>query len=1088
MIGRALCPILVGREEELSDLEDGLLSALRGEGGVAVLGGEAGLGKTRLSQELVWRAQRLGCEVMSGACSQADLALPYLPFIEAVGNRLAMVDVEALKRELGPAAVELGRLFPQLSSGPAPPEADATQAKSRLFEAMVSLLRAVAGDRGLLLVIEDVHWADPSTRELIDYMTRRLRGAYALVLATYRSDELHRKHPLMPLLQAWRRSAQVSTVELKPLSPAGVGQVISAIFEGEEVGDEFRDFMHSRTDGNPFAIEEMLKAALDRGDIFRTASGWDRKDVKDLRLPETVRDTVLMRLERLQPEHAEVLRAASVLGRNFTYPLLVSLTGLDAGTVLGGLDISVQHQLLEEEGSAASYRFRHALTQEAIYDGMLTPRRHQLHSRAADALRAAGAPSIDVAGHLIAAGRTEEAVPVCLAAAAEAMATDAHSDAAELFERALTYMTDKAERARLGCRLGQALTYSGETSRGRQYLEESLAALPADTEVHEVANYRLSLGRALWEMNQSEESRREYEAARDSLLDHPPSRELGIAYVRLAGIHTFAQREKEGYAAATEAVRVAEAAGADDVKAWALNFIGLSLLGQGMEDEGFEYMDRSYRDAAAMGLHFYAANACYNDIWTRVHLLRSDGIEERLARYYSIPSTPVNDYSRAYIESLVRFQQGDVARAAALALRGLELAQETGHAKMIWRIQVQLAAVLLEQDRTDDAFTHLPAIETRVETQDVSYDGLARARLLLERGSEAELREFGRLTLDVAAELAYLSAALLAGVEALVRVGDLQSARQVLEAARDRRSTWPKPYVTHARGLVALAEGEVAEARTLAGEAVAGYARAHARLDEVRALLLLAEADAAGDDPSAAAEALSRALVIAAETGATLLARKARELASRLSIDVEPEKATAAAPAKPEPQVGEKMVSVLFVDVRGYTSMTRASTPAEMVDRIGSLQRWARQETERRGGMVDKFGGDAVMATFNVSGTSVDHALDALQAAIAIRDKGALMGLPIGAGIAVGPAVVGRLTEVGNVSVLGDTPNLASRLQGEAADGEIVLSAEAYRRVRGWVDGKPMTAETMSLDLKGFDGAVSAVRVRRHTSDRQPVS
>jgi class 3 adenylate cyclase len=1084
MIGRALCPILVGREEELSDLEDSLLSALRGEGGVAVLGGEAGLGKSRLAQELVWRAGRLGCEVMSGACSQADLALPYLPFIEAVGNRLAAADVELLKKELGPAAVELGRLFPQLSSGPAPPEADATQAKSRLFEAMVSVLRAVAADHGLLLIVEDVHWADPSTRELLDYMTRRLRGANTLVLATYRTDELHRKHPLAPLLQSWRRSGQVSTIELKPLSPEAVGQVISAIFDGEEVGPEFRDFMHDRTDGNPFVIEEMLKAALDRGDIYRTDSGWDRKAVKDLRLPQTVRDTILLRLERLQPDHAEVLRAASVLGQSFTYQLLVSLTGLDAMAVLAGLDACVQQQLLEEEGSAATYRFRHALTREVIYEGMLTPVRQQLHSRAADALRAAGAPSIDVAGHLVAAGRTDEAVPVCLAAAEEAMATEAHRDAAELYERALAYMTNQAERARLACRLGQALIYSGETTRGRQYLEEGLSTLPQGIEVHEVANYRLGLGRALWETNQPEDSRREYEAARDSLLDQPPSRELAIAYVRLSGIHTFNQRDKEANSTANEAVRIAEALGAEDVKAWALNFLGLSLIGQGHEDEGFDYLDRSYHDAMAGGFPFYAANACYNDVWTRVHLLRTEAIEDRVRRFKSLPPTAANDYARAYIESLSRLQLGEVEHAAALARRGLELAQDSGHAKMTWRISVQLAEVLLEQDRLDEAEALLPAIETRVETQDVTYDGLARARLLLERGSEAELREFGRLTLEVADLVAYLSRALLAAVETEVRVGDLQSAHRILESARARPATWPKAYVLHARGLVALAEGDLVEARTLAGRAVAGYGTARARLDEVRALLLLAETEATGDDLEASTATLWRAWEIAAECGAALLARKTRELASRLSIEFEPAMTAPASTRRPEPLVGEKMVSVLFVDVRGYASMTREKTPAEMVDRIGSLQRWARQETERRGGMVDQFGGDAVMATFNVAGATVDHALDALQAAVAIRDKASLMGLPIGAGIAVGPAVVGRLTEVANVSVLGDTPNLASRLQALAADGEILVSEEAYRRVRAWVESKPMTAEAVSLELKGFDSTVRAYRVRRRAQDR----
>ncbi|MDP9325550.1 MAG: adenylate/guanylate cyclase domain-containing protein, partial [Candidatus Dormibacteraeota bacterium] len=696
------------------------------------------------------------------------------------------------------------------------------------------------------------------------------------------------------------------------------------------------------------------------------------------------------------------------------------------------------------------------------------------------------APSIDVAGQLIAAGRTEEAVPVCLAAAADAMAAHAHRDAAELYERVLAHMTEGPERARIACRLGEALVYSGETTRGRQYLVEGLAALPAETEVQEKANYRLSLGRALWEMNQTEDSRREYEAARDSLLDKSPTRELAIAHVRLAGIHVFAERAEEAQAAATEAVRVAEAAAADDVKAWALNFLGISLLAQGREDEGFEHLDRSYRDAMAMGLHFYAGNACYNDLWIRVHVLRTETVEDRLVRYNSLPSTPYNDYSRPYIESVARLQLGEVERAAALAREGLELAQESGSAKMTWRIQVQLAAVLLEQDRIDEAAAHLPAIDSRVEVQDVAYDSLARAGFLLERGSEAELREFGRLTLEVVDFVAYLAGTVLASVEALVRVGDLESARRIIDSVRARPTTWQKPYVLHARGRVALAEGDVAEARILAGQAVAGYGKARARLDEARALLLLAEAEAAANDADASRAALTLASKMAAASGAARLARQTQELASRLSIDLEPSM-TRPAP-KPEPAMGEKMVSVLFLDVRGYTSMTREKTPADMVDRIGSLHRWARHETERRGGLVDQFGGDAVMATFNVAGTTVDHALDALQAAIAIRDKASLMGLPIGGGIAVGPAVVGRLTEGGNVSVLGDSTNLASRLQAQAGDGEIVLSDEAYRRVRAWVDDKPMTAEAVSLELKGFDGVVKAYRLRRRALEREPVA
>jgi class 3 adenylate cyclase len=144
-----------------------------------------------------------------------------------------------------------------------------------------------------------------------------------------------------------------------------------------------------------------------------------------------------------------------------------------------------------------------------------------------------------------------------------------------------------------------------------------------------------------------------------------------------------------------------------------------------------------------------------------------------------------------------------------------------------------------------------------------------------------------------------------------------------------------------------------------------------------------------------------------------------------------------------------------------------------------TLHRWAAAEVGKRQGVVDKFAGDAVMATFNATGARLDHAMQALDAALALRDKAALMDLPLGIGIAVGPAVVSRSVGAGNVSVLGSTTNLAARLQTAAAGGDILLSDEAYRRVAAWLEERGLAAEPEQLELKGFDGAQSAYRLAR---------
>ena len=222
MIEQALCPTVVGRDREADALEDALLDALRGEGRLALLAGEAGLGKTRLARQLVERAERLGAVVLWGGCSEAEFALPYLPFIEACGNHVSSVGAEAIRARLGPAAQDLAALLPQFGRAAAALNDPST--KLRLFEAVFLFLQAEAQAAGLLLVVEDIHWADASTRELLDFLARRLRATRILLLATYRPDEMHRRHPLAPYLQAWRRGGSATVVELSPFGPETVAE------------------------------------------------------------------------------------------------------------------------------------------------------------------------------------------------------------------------------------------------------------------------------------------------------------------------------------------------------------------------------------------------------------------------------------------------------------------------------------------------------------------------------------------------------------------------------------------------------------------------------------------------------------------------------------------------------------------------------------------------------------------------------------------------------------------------------------------------------------------------------------------------
>src|SRR5204863_210426 len=245
----------------------------------------------------------------------------------------------------------------------------------------------------------------------LDHLARRLTALAAMVLVTYRSDELHRRHPFVPTLQGWRRSGSAEILELEPLPEAGIAEMIAAILGSDDVDHELSDLMYRRTDGNPFVLEEMLREAPEG-----IATAGRRGALDEMGIPETVRDTILLRLARLGRDDAAILEAAAVLGRSFDYPTLLAVSEAGEAAVHSALAVAVAQQLVEEDADTPGrYRWRHALTQEAIYTDTVTPRRQAIHARAADVLSdAASTRPVDLAHHLLGAGRFDDAVPVCL--------------------------------------------------------------------------------------------------------------------------------------------------------------------------------------------------------------------------------------------------------------------------------------------------------------------------------------------------------------------------------------------------------------------------------------------------------------------------------------------------------------------------------------------------------------------------------------------------------------------------------------------------------------------------------------------------
>ncbi|AZM51011.1 hypothetical protein DMB38_26960 [Streptomyces sp. WAC 06738] len=426
--------MLVGRADELRSLGAALERAGAGAPQALLVGGEAGVGKTRLVEEFAGRAERAGAVVAVGGCLELGAeGLPFAPFATALRALHRALGDELVRAARGGEA-ELARLLPELAgAGGAedPGDRHDVEAKARLFEHAARLLEKLAAERTVVLVLEDLHWSDRSTRELFGYLIRSLQGARVVLLGTYRSDDIHRRHPLRPFLAELERLRTVQRLELARFSRQEVIGQLTAI-RGAGPLPHLVDTIFQRSDGNPFFVEE-LTALLDCGGSPDALS-------------ESLRDLLLVRVEALPEATQRVLRTAAEAGSTVEFGLLLAVSGQDEEELIEALRPAVDAGILMPAAGgpgADSYRFRHALLREATGDDLLPGERSRLHRRYAEAL--AADPSLvrpeehaaRLASHWYAARDPARALPAALKAADEAGMRHAFAEQLALLRRAV---------------------------------------------------------------------------------------------------------------------------------------------------------------------------------------------------------------------------------------------------------------------------------------------------------------------------------------------------------------------------------------------------------------------------------------------------------------------------------------------------------------------------------------------------------------------------------------------------------------------------------------------------------------------------
>ena len=697
----------VGREGELSRL----LDAVGGDARLVLVVGDAGVGKTRFVAEGMARAAAAGMVMVRGECLPLAETLPLLPVAAALGE-LARLDGGGLM-EAGLAAApgyvrgEVGRLVPGLGPGGGPGDRDEGWQRERLFAGVAELLAVVAGSAGCRvgLVVEDVHWADGATLDLLTFLARAGDRAAVGVVATCRSDEAPLDGQVAGWLAQVRGAAGVEEIALGPLSRPEVAQQVAAL-AGGPVRPGVVDGLYARAEGNPFFTEQLVAAAL--------AGGAGAGLGVPAGLPGRLAELLVARAGRCTGDARAVLAGLAVAGRPLGEDLLGAVTGLGAEAVRGGLRELAEARLLAED-TGGGHRPRHALLAEAVAGGLLPGERAALHEGTARALAAAGDQTLaaEVAGHWQAAGRPAEELPARVSAAEAAERVFGYAEAAGHWQRAIELAQAEpgaASAARfdvpgLYLRAMEALDLSGDGVRAGVVAEDAcrrFAGHPAPA-IAAVVRHRAALYRAIETTGGGfpliEEALRLFEQT-------PPSAEYAQAWLDYADMFLRnVGRQADMFPALNRALEIAEAAGAEAMTPRILASLAEDAFRRGLAEEGFAFLDRGWALARAA----------------------EDGV--------ALMWLAVNE-SEALLK-LARFQD-----AADVALSGLEPARHAG-LQASWGFTVlaaDAAEALLVRGRTAEAAALIDPLTTGPPDRDHWLAHEARAEIDLLRGDTAAAR------------------------------------------------------------------------------------------------------------------------------------------------------------------------------------------------------------------------------------------------------------------------------------------------------------------------------------------------------------
>ena len=1101
--------VFVGRERELAEMHGLLEDALGGQGRLLLLTGDPGIGKTRTAEQLATYARVRGAHVHWGRCHEADGAPSYWPWSEAIRSHVRDADPVGLRWQLGSRAAEVAQIVPELTEllgdiG-APPSLEPEQARFRLFDSVTGFITEISSGRPLVLILDDLHWADEPSLLLLRFLAGRLAGSGLLVIGTYRDVELGRHHPLAKTLAELSGVEGVRRISLGGLEAEGIASYIELTAGVDRPPPELAAGIREQTGGNPFFIGEVVRLMAAEG---RLGEAEARQEVA---IPQGVRDVVGRRLDRLSEAANDVLRLAAIYGREFRLEVLAQVSRRPHAEVESGLAEAVDaHLIVESNDDPGHFSFAHALVNETLHAEVPAARCAAIHSEIAAALESAPAGDADrrlgeLARHYLAAGSAgdlQRAVDYAGRAADRARERLAHEDAAGLYGKALDALdltpSPVGERQlELLLKLGEAQTRAGRSRAARATLERA-------AELARRLELMPELGRAAVAISFLAEA---------GVVDEP---QIALLEEALAGcgegdsalrsqiLSSLAQQlywvDAPGRSADLGLEALEMARRVDDPRSLALALIRRQITGEiGVEptrrrlEESQELHDLAKRlGDLELELRAHAYRLVSRLQLGDIHGVDSDlDAYERLAGELRQPGylwhVPLYRAMRAMIDG--RFDEAE--ELAARALAGGERAEEPLSAMLHATQDSQVRRMRASREDLEvlerslalledlaKRYPAIPAWRCSLAATHAYLGNTREARSALESLATAG---FDALPVDTQR---VLSLALLAEVAAFV--GDAPRAEElyqllepydglVIVAGPGATSQGP---VARILGKLALVCGQIADAERRLSEALAFCQRMGDRptAAEVQLQLatLLLDRDRRGDREPALA-LLGDALDTAQELGMARLTQEA--LAARLdahgltgldattSIDFMIDAVSSERPDIASYAAPDGRVTILFSDIENSTLITEELGDERWLAVLRAHNDLFRRLVPAHGGSEVKNQGDGFMLVFPDSRRALECAV-AIQRELAEADPVEGHRVRVRIGMHAGEAI----REEGDF--FGRSVIVAARIAAAAAGGEVLVSEELKERAlaaNGEL-GELAFDSGRELELKGLAG------------------